>query len=154
MQTCVPQIAVLKDLHVFSWEIDIFSDCCFQEHFEITTSAFYPMAQNMSKGDIKTIQSPVLRHSFIHCPQTSLCQLWTDIFNRVLEYVSQKCAYEETCSCSCTHMHQRTVFVYTSLSNTFCGFCINSKIDCPKINKLLILPTVHKKWICLHKSKG
>ena len=81
MQTCVPQIAVLKDPpNVFSWEIDIFSDCYFQEHFEATTSAFYPMAQNMPKGDIKTIQSPALRHSFIHCPQTSLCQLWTDIF--------------------------------------------------------------------------
>ena len=89
MQTCVPQIAVLKDPpNVFSWEIDIFSDCYFQEHFEATTSAFYPMAQNMPKGDIKTIKSPALRHSFIHCPQTSLCQLWTDIFNRVLEYVS------------------------------------------------------------------
>ena len=76
-----------KIYHVcFPGKFIFFSDCCFQEHFWATTSAFYPIAKHMPKGDIKTIQSTVLRHSFIYYPETSLCHLWTDIFNRVLEW--------------------------------------------------------------------
>ena len=90
MQTYVLQTALLKDLpRVFSWEIYIFFWLLFSRTLLGNYLCILPYcqthAQRWHKNNPKHC-STVLRYSFIYYPETSLCHLWTDIFNRVLEW--------------------------------------------------------------------